>query len=185
VVESVPEGVDCGFKVGDHVYGEMPPFVGSFAEHVLAYTDFIAIKPANVSFAEAAALPLAGLTVMQAFDDAKLKDNQRVCIVGASGGTGHVALQVAKARGAVTTAICGSKNAKLMRDYGADHVVCYDTENVISCLQDIAGSDGLFDVVFDSVTSDDPRYVHTVTSTQHWLLFSLLNVLLYYSSFIL
>ena len=87
VVERVPQGVDCGFKEGDEVYGEMPPFVGSFAEHVLAYSDFIALKPTNISHTAAAALPLTGLTVMQAFDDVGLQHGHRVCIIGASGGT--------------------------------------------------------------------------------------------------
>ena len=87
VVEAVPDGSDCGFKVGDEVYGEMPPFVGAFAEYVLAYSDFIALKPTNLSHPSAAALPLAGLTVLQAFEDTSLQPGQRVCVIGASGGT--------------------------------------------------------------------------------------------------
>ena len=140
----------------------MPPFVGSFAEYVLAYTDFIALKPSTLTHAEASVLPLAGLTVVQAFDDAHLKKNDRICILGASGGTGHLAVQVAKIRGAVVTAVCSSKNSSLMKNYGADHVVCYDEENVVAGLQHIAEIDGLYDFVFDSVSSDDPRYKYTI-----------------------
>ncbi|CAF3293166.1 unnamed protein product [Rotaria socialis] len=149
---------DCGYAPGDAVFGTIPPFCGSFAEYVRAPTDFISHKPRNVSFVEASALPLVALTTMQAFDDNNLKIGQHVLILGASGGTGHIAVQIAKTKGARVTAVAGSRNVDFVKDLGADNVIAYDgSEDVLQALQTITSRHGPFDLVFDAVSSHDPR----------------------------
>ena len=71
---------------------------------------------------------------------------------------GHIAVQVAKIKGAKVTAVCSTKNVPLMESYGVDHVICYDSSDVAASLRVLAETEGLFDCVFDSVSSDDPRY---------------------------
>lgn len=161
IVISAPK--ESGFKPGDAVYGTIPPFSGSFCEYVLAPSDFIALKPKNLTFAEAAVVPLVGLTTLQAFDDCHLKPGMHVLVLGASGGTGHFAVQMAKAKqSGYITAVCGSRNRDFVSDLGADEVVCYDDPNVkevgiIKTLQNIVKKHGKVDIVFDSVSSHDPR----------------------------
>ncbi|CAF3139377.1 unnamed protein product [Rotaria sp. Silwood2] len=156
VVIEAPPG--CGYAVGDAVFGTIPPFCGSFAEYVRAPTDFISHKPNNMSFAEACALPLVGLTAMQAFDDNGLMAGQHVLVLGASGGTGHMAVQIAKIKGARVTAVAGSRNISFIKDLGADDVIAYDgCEDVLESLRAVTSRTGPFNLVFDSVSSHDPR----------------------------
>jgi NADPH:quinone reductase-like Zn-dependent oxidoreductase len=126
IVEAVGESV-TRFKPGNEVFGCAH---GSFAEYVLAREAFLTLKPANRSFEEAAAVPLAGLTALQAIRYAGgIRAGQQVLIHGASGGIGMYTLQLAKAAGAEVTAVCSARNASLARSLGADHVVDYAKED--------------------------------------------------------
>ena len=108
---------------GDEVFGEA---VAAFAEFVLAPAAVVALKPANLSFAEAAALPLAANTALIGIrEEADVRPGQRVLVNGASGGVGLFAVQLAHAGGAEVTAVCSARNADLVREAGADHVVDY------------------------------------------------------------
>jgi len=128
VVLAVGSGV-TRFKAGDEVFGCLPLDAwGSYAEQVCAAQDILASKPARASFDEAAAVPLAGLTALQALRDVgQLQAGQKVLINGASGGVGTFAVQIAKALGAEVTAVCSSRNAEPARAMGADHVLDYAT----------------------------------------------------------
>ena len=150
VVVSAQEG--SGFRCGDKVFGTVPPFQGAFAELVRVPSDQIWFMPENVSFAEASVLPLVGLTVLQCFSDNGVEKNHRILVLGASGGTGHVAVQMGKIKGAHVTAVCSSKNAAFVKSLGADRVLAYDVVNII---HEMEGSS--FDLVFDTVSSHDPR----------------------------
>jgi NADPH:quinone reductase-like Zn-dependent oxidoreductase len=128
LVEGVGPGV-TKFKPGDEVFGIRR---GSFAEYVCAPEKLTAHKPANISFADAAAVPLAALTALQALrDQGNIKAGQDVAINGAGGGVGTFAVQIAKSFGTEVTAICGPKNQDVARSIGADHVVDYTKENFI------------------------------------------------------
>ena len=124
VVEHAPPG--SGYAVGDEVYGAVPPFRGSFAELVRVPLDQVARKPASLTHAQAAALVLPGVTVAQLLDQHHFAPGQHVLIIGASGGVGHLAVQIAKARGAIVVAVCGVANEAFVRRLGADEVVPYD-----------------------------------------------------------
>jgi NADPH:quinone reductase-like Zn-dependent oxidoreductase len=126
VVEAVGENV-TRFKHGDEVFGVAH---GSFAEYVLARESYLSLKPANRSFADAACVPVAALTVLQAFRRAGgIQAGQQVLIQGASGGVGMYAVQLAKASGAEVTAICSARNFNLARSWGADHMIDYAKED--------------------------------------------------------
>jgi len=115
------------FKPGDAVYGIR---TGAFAEYVVKLEQTLAPKPANLSFEEAAAVPVAGITALQGLrDKGGLKPGQTVLVNGASGGVGTFAVQVAKALGAHVTAVCGPRNVGLARSLGADRVMDYSREN--------------------------------------------------------
>ncbi len=125
-VEAVGENV-TRFKPGDEVFGCAH---GSFAEFVLAREAYLTLKPANRSFEEAAALPIAALTTLQAIRCAGgIRPGQQVLIQGASGGIGMYAVQLAKTSGAEVTAVCSTRNLNLARSWGADHVVDYTQED--------------------------------------------------------
>lgn len=121
-VEAVGENV-TRFKPGDEVFGFAH---GSFAEYALAREAYLALKPANRSFAEAAAVPVAALTALQAIRFAGgIRPGQSVLIQGASGGVGVYAVQLAKAFSAEVTAVCSARNQDMARSLGADHVIDY------------------------------------------------------------
>jgi NADPH:quinone reductase-like Zn-dependent oxidoreductase len=125
-VETVGKGVS-GLKPGDPVFGTCR---GAFAEYAWTKQDRLLPMPANLSFEEAAAVPIAGFTALQALRDAgKIKPGQRVVIDGAGGGVGSIAVQIAKASGAEVTAVCGTGNLETMRALGADHVLDYSRED--------------------------------------------------------
>ncbi|HSS81642.1 MAG TPA: NAD(P)-dependent alcohol dehydrogenase [Gaiellaceae bacterium] len=129
-----------GFKVGDEVFGERS---GSLAEYVCA-SAAVALKPANLSFEQAAASPLGGLTALQGLrDTAGVQPGQQVLIQGASGGVGTFAVQIAKWLGAEVTAVCGTPNAEQARELGADHVIDYTRE-------DFTRGERRYDVLFDN-----------------------------------
>jgi NADPH:quinone reductase-like Zn-dependent oxidoreductase len=138
-VESVGKDV-TGFKPGDEVYGTCD---GSFAEYARAEATKLALKPANLSFEQAAAVPISAPTALQAIrDKAKVQPGQRVLIVGASGGVGTFAVQIAKVFGAEVTAVCSTAKIDLVRSLGADHVIDYTGE-------DFADGEHRYDVILD------------------------------------
>lgn len=115
------------FKPGDAVFGGGK---GSFAEYVCARESKLAPKPESVSFEQAAAVPIAGITALQALRDAAhLQAGQKVLINGAAGGLGTFAVQIAKSFGAHVTGVCSTKNVELVRSLGADHVIDYTCDD--------------------------------------------------------
>ncbi len=144
VVEAVGKDV-TGFQPGDEVFGGRN---GAFAEYVVAKADrAIVLKPANVTFEEAAAVPVAALTALQGLRDrGNVEPGQHVLINGASGAVGTLAVRVAKALGAEVTAVCSTRNVEQARSLGADHVLDYTQEDFTrsgeqyDVLLDIAGS---------------------------------------------
>ncbi len=115
------------FKPGDAVFGAGK---GSFAEYVCASEDKLAKKPESVSFEQAASVPIAGLTALQALRDlGQLRPGQKVLINGAAGGVGTFAVQIAKSFGANVTGVCSTKNVELVRSLGADRVIDYTRED--------------------------------------------------------
>ena len=138
-VESVGKGV-TGFVPGDDVFGTSE---GSFAEYVSATPGKLAPKPASLSFEQAAVVPISGVTALQAVRDrAQVTAGEKVLIIGASGGVGSFAVQIAKAFGAEVTGVCGPAKLDFVRGIGADHVVDYSRE-------DFAGGDRRYDVILD------------------------------------
>ena len=131
---------------GERVFGMLPPFVrdGSCAEFVVVAADRVAPIPDAVDFVHAAALPMAGGTALQALaDDARLAASQRVLIIGAAGGVGHFAVQIAKHVGAHVVGVCGAANAEFVRGQGADEVVDHARD-------DFTRRADRFDIVFDA-----------------------------------
>ncbi len=119
------------FKVGDAVFGDLSGCgFGGFAEYVCAPETVLALKPANLSFEEAAALPMASITALQGLRDiGRIKAGQKVLIYGASGGVGTFAVQIAKSFGAEVTAVCSTSKVDMVRALGADHVIDYTRED--------------------------------------------------------
>jgi NADPH:quinone reductase-like Zn-dependent oxidoreductase len=139
VVEAIGDGVD-DFAPGDEVYGSAG---GAFAEYVVA-SNVVARKPANLSFEEAAAVPLAGFTALQALrDHGGVQPGQLVLVNGASGGVGSFAVQIATALGAEVHAVCSARNVEQARELGADRVFDYSRE-------DFTRSGVRYDVLFDN-----------------------------------
>jgi NADPH:quinone reductase-like Zn-dependent oxidoreductase len=125
-VEAVGRNV-TRFRPGDEVFGICD---GSFAELVSARADKLAPKPANLTFEQAAAVPVSGVTALQALRDvAKLRAGQRVLVIGAAGGVGTFAVQIAKAFGAEVTGVCSTSKVDLVRSIGADEVIDYTRED--------------------------------------------------------
>jgi NADPH:quinone reductase-like Zn-dependent oxidoreductase len=126
-VEAVVAGAS-GFAPGDEVYGTCN---GSFAEYATVRTDHLAPKPANLTFEQAAAAPISGVTALQGLRDrGRVQPGHKVLIVGASGGVGTFAVQIAKAFGAEVTGVCSTSKVDLVRGLGADHVVDYTAGDV-------------------------------------------------------
>ena len=128
------------FAVGDEVYGVAR---GSYAEYAAAHEDKLAHKPANISFEQAAVVPVSGLIAQRGLVDVgKLQAGQKVLITGASGGVGSYAVQLAKALGAEVTAVSSAGKADLVRSLGADHIVDYTRE-------DFADGSHRYDLILD------------------------------------
>ena len=128
------------FRPGDEVFGVSG---GSWAEYAAARESRLAPKPANASFEEAAGVPVAGLTALQAVrDHGRVQPGQKVMINGGAGGVGTFAIQIAKVFGAEVTAVCSTANVEQSRSLGADHVVDYTRE-------DFTRLDERFDVMLD------------------------------------
>jgi NADPH:quinone reductase-like Zn-dependent oxidoreductase len=132
------------FKPGDEVFGAS---TGSYAEYVAASEDELALKPTNLTFEQAATVPMAGLVALQAIrDHGNVGPGQTVLINGASGGIGTFAVQIAKALGAEVTAVASTRNLGLVRSIGADHVIDYTKE-------DFTKSGKRYDVILDNVSN--------------------------------
>jgi NADPH:quinone reductase-like Zn-dependent oxidoreductase len=129
-VEAVGKNVKQ-FKPGDEVYGDLSLCgFGGFAEYVAAPETAFALKPTNLSFEEAATVPVSGVTALLGLSNhGQLQPGQKVLIYGASGGVGTFAVQLAKAFGAEVTAVCSTSKVELMRSIGADHVIDYTQED--------------------------------------------------------
>ncbi|MGA2491122.1 MAG: NAD(P)-dependent alcohol dehydrogenase [Anaerolineales bacterium] len=129
-VEAVGSNVKQ-FRPGDEVFGYLSRYGGrTFAEYVCAGENEIAMKPANLSFEQAAAVPLAAITALQGLrDKGNIRTGQKVLIQGASGGVGMFAVQIAKSLGAEVTGVCSTRNLEMVRSIGADHVIDYKKEN--------------------------------------------------------
>jgi NADPH:quinone reductase-like Zn-dependent oxidoreductase len=132
---------ETGFAPGDEVYGTCD---GAFAEYAIARAGRLASKPANLSFEHAAAIPVSGLTALQAVrDEAQVRAGQKVLVIGASGGVGTFAVQIAKAVGAEVTGVCSTAKVDLVRSLGADRVLDYTRE-------EIAGGGRRYDAILDT-----------------------------------
>lgn len=159
------------FEVGDEVFGGA---AGAYAEYVTASPDRIANKPANVSFEEAASLPIAAVTALQALrDHGRLQPGDKVLINGASGGVGTYAVQIAKSMGAEVHGVCSTRNVDMVRSLGADHVFDYTNE-------DYTQSGQQYDVIVDmvgnhslsanrKVMTDDGRFVIVGGAKGDWI----------------
>jgi NADPH:quinone reductase-like Zn-dependent oxidoreductase len=140
VVESIGSGV-TRFQPGDEVFGVCD---GSFAEYVCAKEDKVATKPSNLTFEEAAAAPISAVTALQAVRDAgQVTTGQKVLVIGAGGGVGTFAVQLAKAFGAEVTGVCSTGKVELVRSLGADHLIDYTRD-------DFARAGLLYDVILDT-----------------------------------
>jgi NADPH:quinone reductase-like Zn-dependent oxidoreductase len=144
-VEAVGSGV-TRFKPGDEVYANLLDHgFGGFAEYVSVPVNVMAVKPANLSFEEAAAVPMAAVTALQGLRrHGEPRPNQQVLINGATGGVGGFAVQIAKSYGPEVTAVTSTPNLDLVRSLGADHVVDYTTT-------DFVGSERRYDLILDTV----------------------------------
>jgi len=141
-VETVGKNV-TNFKPGDEVFGGK---TGAFAGYICVLADrAVVLKPANMTFEQAASVPVAAITALQGLrDKGKIQAGQKVLINGASGGVGTFAVQIAKSFGAEVTGICSTRNVDLVKSIGADHVIDYTKE-------DFTKSDQRYDLIFDLV----------------------------------
>ena len=134
------------FHTGDEVFGWG---TGALAEYASIPQDSLVLKPANATFTEAAAVPISGFTALQAVRDiGKVKTDDTVLVIGASGGVGTYAVQIAKAHGAEVTGVFSTRNVDMVRTIGADHVIDYTME-------DISDSGKRYDVILDMAGNSD------------------------------
>src|SRR5438067_11616003 len=145
-VEAVGRNV-TQFKPGDAVFGTCK---GAFAEYVCTSESALVVKPDNVTFEQAASVPIAAITALQGLrlgglgNKGHIQPGQKVLINGASGGVGTFAVQIAKSLGAEVTGVCSTRNIDLVKSLGADHVIDYTKE-------DFTKGDHRYDVIFDNV----------------------------------
>jgi NADPH:quinone reductase-like Zn-dependent oxidoreductase len=135
-VEAVGKGVQQ-FQPGDEVFGDLSGFGwGGFAEYVSVPETALVLKPANLSYEEAAAVPMAGVTALQGLrNKGKIQSGQKVLINGASGGVGTFAVQIAKSYGAEVTGVCSTRNLDILESLGADFCIDYTKEDFIQWAQ--------------------------------------------------
>lgn len=133
------------FEVGDEIYARVPQEqMGTVAEYVIINSNVVAKKPLNATFEEAAGLPLAGLTAIQALERVGIKQNDRVLIHAGSGGVGSLAVQYAKTKGAIVYTTTSTKNVDWVKALGADRVIDYKKEDY----KEVANN---LDIVFDTL----------------------------------
>ena len=162
-VEAVGRAV-TRFHPGEEVYAFV--LAGGFAEYARVPENVLGPKPANLSFEEAAAVPLAALTALQGLrDHGRVQPGQRVLIVGASGGVGTFAVQLAKLFGAEVTGVCSTRNLELVRSLGADHVIDYTRE-------DFAGNGRRYDLVFQLAGTRSPAAIRRALTPKGRLILS-------------
>jgi len=139
-IEAVGKNV-TRFHTGDEVFGAAN---GSFAEYACAKEDLVALKPTNLTFEQAAAVPTSAFTALQGLrDHGRIEAGQSVLIIGASGGVGHYAVQLARAFGAEVTGVCSTTKVDMVRSIGADHVIDYKKE-------DFTAMGGKYDLILDT-----------------------------------
>jgi NADPH:quinone reductase-like Zn-dependent oxidoreductase len=144
VVVEKGEGVN-NFEIGDSVYSRVPQEqMGTLAEYVTVTHEAVSQKPVNITFEEAASIPLAGLTAMQTLEYVGIKENDRVLIHAGSGGVGTLAIQYAKAKGAYVYTTTSTSNVNWVKALGADRVIDYKTEDYKTVVNDV-------DIVFDTL----------------------------------
>ena len=160
------------FGPGDEVFGVAP---GAFAEYVCAGETKLALKPANVSFEAAAAVPIAAFTALQGLRDrGQVQPGQKVLINGASGGVGTFAVQIAKSFGAEVTAVCSTRNLDMARSIGADHVVDYTEEDFTKNGRryDLIIAANGYHPILDYRRALSPGGIYVVLDRSPWLKFS-------------
>ena len=158
-VEQVGAEVE-GLSVGDEVYGFGH---GAFADFVSVPQRHVARKPGNLTFEQAAAVPLAGVTAIQGLRAGGLRPGQHVLIIGASGGVGTFAVQIARHLGARVTGVCSTAHLRLVHDLGAEEVIDYTT-------QDITAGTERYDLVFQLGGRTPPRVLRRVLTSRGTLL---------------
>ena len=162
-VEAVGKDV-TGFRPGDGVFANVGS--GGFAEYASVPEDFLVQKPVNLTFEQAAAVPLAALTALQGLRDAAhLQPEQKVLIIGASGGVGTFAVQIAKSLGADVTGVCSTRNVELVRSLGADHVIDY-TQG------DFTQSGQKYDLIFQLAGTSSPSDLRRSLTSEGTLVLS-------------
>jgi NADPH:quinone reductase-like Zn-dependent oxidoreductase len=133
------------FEIGDLVYSRVPQEqMGTIAEYVAVISDAVSKKPGNISFEEAASLPLAGLTALQSLEHVGIKENDKILIHAGSGGVGSFAIQYAKAKGAYVYTTTSTDNVEWVKELGADRVINYKIEDYKTIVKDA-------DIVFDTL----------------------------------
>jgi NADPH:quinone reductase-like Zn-dependent oxidoreductase len=156
IVEAVGKGVE-GFQPGDEVFGVCG---GSFAEYARARRDKVALKPANLTFEQAAVVPISGFTALQGLrDKGNVQPGHKVLIIGAGGGVGTFAVQIAKALGADVTGVCSTTKVDLVRSIGADNVIDYTRE-------DFAKTGQRYDLILDTAGNRPLSYLRRALSRQ-------------------
>ena len=177
-VEAVGRNV-TRFKPGDVVFGSCQ---GAFAEYVRAPESALVAKPDNVTFEEAAAVPVAAFTALQALrDKGRLQPGQKLLINGAAGGVGTFAVQIAKSLGAQVTGVCSTRNVDLVRSIGADHVVDYtqadftQSSERYDLILDLVGNHSLAE--FGRVLNPKGIYVGAGGTSDRWMVGPLLQML--------
>lgn len=147
IVEAIGTDVTT-LRIGDEVFGWTS---GALAEFTCAPEAQFVAKPANLTFEQAASVPEAGVTALQGLrDQGRVGPGQHVLVIGASGGCGTFAVQLAKAFGAEVTGVCSTRNLELVRSIGADHVIDYTRESVLRTAE-------RFDVIYQAAGTDSPR----------------------------
>jgi NADPH:quinone reductase-like Zn-dependent oxidoreductase len=153
----IDKGIDVSnFEIGDLVYSRVPQEqMGTLAELVAVTSHAVSKKPGNISFEEAAGLPLVGLTALQSLEYAGIKENDKVLIHAGSGGVGSFAIQYAKAKGAFVYTTTSTNNVKWVEELGADRVIDYKTEDYKAIVKDA-------DIVFDTLGKNYTTEAFTV-----------------------
>jgi NADPH:quinone reductase-like Zn-dependent oxidoreductase len=159
-VEAVGKHV-TKFQPGDEVFGSLFGHgFGAFAEYVSVSDDLLELKPANLSFDQAAAVPVAALTALQGLrDHGRIEPGHKALIIGASGGVGTFAVQIAKSFGAEVTGVCSTRNVDMVRSIGADHVIDYTQE-------DFTQRGQRYDLIFETAGSQSPSEIRRVLTSK-------------------
>jgi len=154
-VEAVGKNVGQ-LRPGDEVFGQVE--AGSFAEYVCVSEDSVVLKPGNLTFEQAAVVPMGALTALQGLrDKGRIQPGQKLLVNGASGGVGTFAVQIAKSFGAEVTGVCSTRNVDMVRSIGADHVIDYTRE-------DFTRGPARYDLMLDNVGNHSPSRCRSVLS---------------------